>query len=349
MTSIPNLYSFATKELAQDATLAYILAWAKPAYRTTHPRLHELGRAMLRALVRTWNETELPAVTSLEVETQVDRIDVLARINDEDEDGWVLLVEDKVETDEHSNQIERYIDTAEKKYPGRKIVPVYMKTGNASKGNLPSESKCGRFMRLDLLAVLNEFLDTGDTIIDNFRTHLGNWEKETNSYRDLDVSKWTYRACEGFYMDLENRFLEAGVNVLGWGYAANQKGGVRYFAFLNKKIAWVPDETWVYLQVERIEDATRLVVRLHGKGWSEKIRAPIMRVVLERLENQSERSGDIKIEKAGRFRGGKTAAVAEIAGCPVLTSANIVDFEETVNRLRSAQEFVAKVAEMPVE
>ena len=26
----PNLYGFATKELAQDATIVYILAWADP-------------------------------------------------------------------------------------------------------------------------------------------------------------------------------------------------------------------------------------------------------------------------------------------------------------------------------
>lgn len=345
MTAAPNLYSFATKELAQDATLAYILAWAKPEYRTTHPRLHELGTAMLRALVGTWKETVLPAVTSLEVETQVERIDVLARIDDENGNRWLLLVEDKVETDEHSNQIERYICTAKKIYPGRKIVPVYMKTGNASQRSLPCEGKFGRFLRHDLLAVLNGFLDTGDTIVDNFRTHLGNWERETNGYRDLDVSRWTYRACEGFYVELENRLLEAGVDVLGWGYAANQKGGVRYFAFLNKEIAWAPDETWVYLQ---IEDATRLVVRLRGKDWSEKIRAPIMRVVLERLKDEAGRSGDIKIEKAGRFRGGKTAAVAEITDYPILTSANVVDIDETVARLINAQEFVAKVAETPV-
>ena len=37
MYDVPNLYSFATKELDQDATLAYILAWAKPAYRESHP------------------------------------------------------------------------------------------------------------------------------------------------------------------------------------------------------------------------------------------------------------------------------------------------------------------------
>ena len=132
-STAPNLFHYATKELAQDATLAYILAWAKPAYREAHPRLYRLGTDMLQALLATKiGETAIPTVTSLDVKTQVDRIDLLALINVENEDGLVLLVEDKVDTDEHSNQLKRYIETAKKRYPKRQIVPVYVKTGNAS-------------------------------------------------------------------------------------------------------------------------------------------------------------------------------------------------------------------------
>ena len=98
-SNVPNLFRYATKELAQDAALAYILVWAKPAYCESPPPLHWLGTAMLRALLATKiGETAVPTVTSLEVETQVEHIDVLALINDENEDGLVLLIEDKVET-----------------------------------------------------------------------------------------------------------------------------------------------------------------------------------------------------------------------------------------------------------
>ena len=157
-SNTPNLFHYATKELAQDAALAYILAWARPTYRESHPRLHRLGTAMLRSLLATWTgETDLPAVTSLDVKMQVKRIDLLVLINDENEDGLVLLVEDKVDTREHSKQIERYIETAKKHYPNREIVPVYVKTGNASRQSLPSEEQCGRFLRRDLLDVLDRF------------------------------------------------------------------------------------------------------------------------------------------------------------------------------------------------
>ena len=48
MKQVPNLYSFATKELAQDATIAYLLAWAQPHLRDSHPRLNGLGTEFLQ-------------------------------------------------------------------------------------------------------------------------------------------------------------------------------------------------------------------------------------------------------------------------------------------------------------
>ena len=346
MDDVPNLYSFATKELAQDATLAYILAWAKPAYQESHPRLHKLGTDMLQALLATKvGETDVPTVASLDVKTQVDRIDVLALINGENEDGLVLIVEDKVETHEHSNQIECYIKTAVKHYPNRKPVPVYVKTGNASGQNLPLEKKCGRFLRRDLLDVLDRFLDVGDTIVDNFRVHLQDWETKTNSYRHVHFSEWDRWCIEGFYTELENRMeKEDKWDGWGWKYVHNPAGGFRWFAFAENTIAQKPYEVTMYLQ---IENATRLTVRLSG---NERIRAPFMHEVLGLLlKNNPRQAGDIRIKKAGRFRGGKTAAVAEITFGDenrylALKDGGIVDMDATIRCLDRAREFVTEVA-----
>ena len=346
-STVPNLFHYATKELAQDAALAYILAWADPVYHKTHSRLHELGTALLRALLATRiGETAIPTVTTLEVETQFKRIDLLALINVENEDGLVLLVEDKVDTDEHSNQIERYIETAKRRYPNRRIVPVYVKTGNVSRSYLPKS--WGGFLRRDLLAVLNRFPHTGDTIVDNFRANLKDWEDQTNGYRDRGVDDWDGPQIEGFYVELENRMAkEDKWNGPCWGYAANRAGGVLWFAFAENTLAQEPLEVTMYLQ---IEDATRLTVRLserRGPG----IRSPLMYKVLERLEENARQTDDIKIKKAGRFKGGETAAVAEITfgdedGYLALTHGDIVDMDATMRRLDRAREFVSKVASL---
>ena len=349
MYDVPNLYSFATKELAQDATLAYILAWAKPEYREFHACLHRLGTDMLRALLAKY-ETNVPAVTSLDVETQSDRVDVLVRINGENEDGLVLLVEDKLGTHEHSNQIERYIETAEKKYSNREIVPVYVKTGNVSQANLPPKDECGRFLRRDLLDVLDRFPDTGDTIVDNFRAHLQVWENETISYRTEPFSKWGDKCVEGFYIELENRMAkDPQWNDPGWEYTNNPAGGFYCFYFGENTIALKPYEVTMYLQ---IEGAHRLTVRLSEKRGP-GVRKKLMDEVLELLESKAQfeskdRQGDdIGIKKAGRFRGGATAAVAEVTfgdeNSIALTDGGIVDMDATMQRLARVREFTGRL------
>ena len=39
-TPRPNLFTYATAELLQDAFLCWLLAWADPSYRATDPTLH---------------------------------------------------------------------------------------------------------------------------------------------------------------------------------------------------------------------------------------------------------------------------------------------------------------------
>ena len=346
----PNLFHYATKELAQDAALAYVLAWAEPEYQKSHPRLHELGTAMLRALLATrLSETGLPIVTSLEVETQVDRIDVVARVNDENEAGFVLVIEDKVETDEHSNQVERYIKTASQRYPNRKIVPVYLKTGNVSRWRLPSTETCGRFLRRDLLHVLDRFPDTRDTIVDNFRAHLQIWDDETRSYRDVKVDDWHYRRLQGFYIELEGLMArESKWHKAHWEYVNNRAGGFLCFAFAGHQMVREPHEVEIYLQ---IEDATRLTVRL-GEWSGSKISGSQMYEVLELLKENACQANGIKVKKAGRFRGGASAAVAEITfgdedGYLALTNGGIVDVDATMQRLDIVRAYIVEVATRP--
>ena len=350
MTSTPNLYRFATKELAQDATLAYLLAWANPSCRNSYPDLHRLGTSLIEALFRQYNRMKAPEVTSIEIGTQVDRIDVLARINDENEKGVLLLIEDKVGSDEHSNQIERYIETAKAKYPGRCIVPVFLKTGNASHRCLPPERKCARFLRGDLLAVLQRFPNTGDTIVDNFREHLEDLERRTQAYRAKTPSEWGWWEQQGFYSALENQLPNrSGRSLeeleLSWGYTANPAGGFLYFAFGGCRLSRDGHEFTLYFQ---IEGGVRLTARL-GCWDGTKVRASVMYETLHRLEERTAESGSITVEKAGRFRGGTTAAVAEVRfggedGFLARTSKELVDLDATVDRLCQLPEILRQVA-----
>lgn len=353
---IPNLYSFATKELAQDATVAYILAWAKPQYRETHPRLHKLGTVLLRALLTT-GDVAIPAVRTLHVEVQVDRIDILAVVNRDDEDGIVLLIEDKVETHEHSNQIERYEDKARERYPGRTIVPVYLKTGTTSIKNLPSPEVCGRFVRSDLLREIAPFSDVSDTIVSNFYTHLRAWEKKSMSFKHRPANQWqgdvdTLGVGEirnGFYAELERRMVENGDwGDVEWGYAANPSGGVLWFYFTNESIKWRDHDQVHDIEVyAQIENAARLTVRLSNYKTTQ-IRSPLMSEFLHLAESVSGSFPALTITKAGRFRGGASAAVAVIGferdgGYLALDEQGVVDMDATMNRLEMTTSYIKEI------
>ncbi len=343
MKTTPNLYGFATKELAQDATIAYLLAWADPAYRRENLRLHALGTELLRSLLQT-QQVDLPRVETLWIETQVHRIDIVVRINaDKKTDRIILLIEDKVSTREHSNQIEYYKEVAKEKYGGEydRLVAVYLKTGNESRSHLPPEDRCGRFMRRDLLDVLNEFQDTENVIVDDFRTHLQGWEDDTNKWEKTSSSEWEWKQWEGFYAALERKLYCV------WGYIPIGDFLGCWLSF--KHIGTEDRYADLYLQ---IHNGTRLTVRLGtGNVW-DKVRKEAMYQVFDALNEYA--SDDIRIEKAGRFRGGNSAAVANVTFGDeepwfAVDGDGVVDLKATIGRIRRLGELLQKVADCLTE
>lgn len=341
--TLPNLYGFATKELAQDATIAYLLAWADPAYRDHIRALNTLGTELLRSLLQT-KEVDLPPIETLCIKTQVDRIDIVVKIN-AGENGVLLIIEDKVSAREGQNQIERYKETAEEKYRDQygcgRLVAVYLKTGNESKASLPSKDKCGRFMRRDLLDVLNKFQDTGNTIVDDFRTHLQNWEDDTNRWESASYEEWEWRQWEGFYAELEHRWD----GCCEWGYIANPAGGfLGWWSDPDYCIGTEARYASLYIQ---IHNATRLTVRLGSGKAMDKVDPQSMYQVLDALNEEA--FDDIRIEKAGKFKGGGAAAVAAVSfdehGPWLAVDSNgVVNMDATIERLRRLEELLEKVA-----
>ena len=348
MAGTPNLYGFATKELAQDATLAYIMAWADPQYRTSHQRLHALGTELLRALLATQG-VALPRIETLVIETQVDRIDIVVQINtDKPANRIVLIIEDKVSTQEHSNQIERYKCVAKEKYKGKydEMVAVYLKTGNESEEKLPSRDKCGRFLRKNLLDVLDQFKDTNNVIVNDFRTHLQSWEDNTNRWRSVHYNSWQWSQREGFYAAMEDRWRSKYNDWSGWGYVSNPSGGFLGWWGGSERIGTEEQDLVIYLQ---IDNGTRLTVRL-GRGPGNRVRSPLMHEALLAIDRVCiESPEDILCEKAGRFRGGKSADVAKLtfAGTDpwlAVDADGLVDVDVSVERLCRARKLIQRVA-----
>lgn len=344
--SPPNLYSFATKELSQDATLAYILAWADPKYGSasaTNSGMHALGRALLGAIVtshparKDWAPEK---VTSVKVATQEKRVDVCVEIMTAD--GRVfLIVEDKVHSGEHGDQIRRYVEKAKSRYDESEIVPVYLKTGNESP-NRNISIRCGRFFRSDLLAVLNDHRETGNQIVDDFRDYWQAFDNQTEKWRDRKVASWGWRQVEGCYLELERHEPE-------WHWGVDTRGFQQVLNFWADSLM-MESETMpeVKLRVE-IENAKRMWISAHYDGKRRVSRKTLdyLKTVLASRDGLSVGMG-LTLRRAHTKGGSKYPRPVKVTTHEekreylALNADDTINFNETVERIRRVGNFIKK-------
>ena len=95
-----NIFDFATKELSQDAVICWMLGWA----RYPESELHELALEMFKMLgVDNFDEKQ-----DITIKTQVKKADIVVALHGQKK---ILIIEDKVYSSEHDNQIEEYRKT----------------------------------------------------------------------------------------------------------------------------------------------------------------------------------------------------------------------------------------------
>lgn len=219
----PNLFSYATSELSQDAFICWLLAWADPACKQADPALHECATAFVRALFAAHGK-QAPAIQKVEVKRQDEHIDVLCVVND----LYLILIEDKTHTKHHSDQLERYHAIVSKRTDSAEfIVPIYFKTHDQS--CYASVLRCGYqvFNRGDFLRVLVRGAERGvqNAIFLDFLAHLQRIEIQVNAYATkVWTANWGRQAWIGLFMKLQEA-LGAGK----WDYVPNQSGGFMGF------------------------------------------------------------------------------------------------------------------------
>lgn len=126
--AIPNIFAHATSELSQDAFLCWLISWADLEHKGADPELHEVARDFVRKLLQKAN-VEAPAdAGSVKLKRQFKGIDVLALVGAD----HAIVIEDKTNTRNHSDQLRRYREVMEQEYPNckDKTAFVYLKTGD---------------------------------------------------------------------------------------------------------------------------------------------------------------------------------------------------------------------------
>ena len=131
----PNIFEIATKELSQDAFITWLLKWADDSCKNLDEDLHQCGKEFVSALIKKQNPNFSEFINKVEAGRQWENIDVWAEVNDK----YFIIIEDKINSSEHSDQLKRYKEIAEKwcqENNKEKPVCIYLKTGNESKKKL---------------------------------------------------------------------------------------------------------------------------------------------------------------------------------------------------------------------
>ena len=367
----PNIFNYATTELSLDAVVCWLIDWARRQEQDVvqdkeDEALRKCGRRFVKALLAEHEPSLDPDIKEIKIlkqhkiPKQRNRIDVLARINGHQ----VLLIEDKTDTGVHGTQLEDYYKAVAEGKTGlgevgkENLFPIFLKTGNLA---LAEEKRIEEsveidgpygyrvFNRKEFLEVLKPYEGSNPILLD-FRAYLQAWEDDTNSWREGERTKWSWKAWEGFfrYLEVEERL----VNCEGWGYVPNPQGGFRGLWWSPN---YIEEGTVVYLQLEIVP----------GNPAKQKLCFKV------RVDNKEDRSvarnkwhkwckaataevAGIEATKPKRFGAGRHMTVAQWGKeekesgtwLAFFDSDGRLDKEATVANLKKAEEVLDKAIDM---
>ena len=252
----PNLFSYATSELSHDAFIAWLLSWADPSFKDE--QLHSFSRAVLFDFIDITGKN-ISAVQKVDVKTQYRNIDVLVLLTDENGQRWAVIVENKMHTREHSDQLKRYRERIHKDedlsdITDTHILGVYYKMWEQSDMRRVNESEFSHFGRRHMLRLLEEKYETGtNDVVDQYEGYLQKMQENLDAFRTKPVKTWSGTQWTGFYAKLKEELNEG-----DFGYVPNPSGGFMgyWFGFEN-----IDDENSLYLQSEQEKFCFKVHIR----------------------------------------------------------------------------------------
>ena len=282
-----NIFNFATSELSQDAFICWLCNWVNfddNDLSEDEKKLKELATDFIEKM-----SGEKLGDRKVNIKRQYQKIDVLLEIQNKTEfitkedktipvvDMYVII-EDKVGTGLHSNQIERYRELIsaknEKDNESRaKIKVVYYKIYDEDNMERLKENGVNAiFERKDMLALLEKYKNSFNNIlVEDYYNYLNNIEKDVNSYIDKKLEDWNSNCYIGFFKELKNEknLLEHAIGrqkYCSWGYVNNSSGGFMgmwWFPLSEKKINKLTEtsDEDIYLQIEQYNQKNIIAIK----------------------------------------------------------------------------------------
>ena len=326
----PNLFSIATKELSQDAFITWLLQWADDTFIKENSELCNAGKEFVKKLLSFKYKIETKDIKKVNAGRQWANIDIWAEVNNE----YVIIIEDKVNTSEHDNQLERYKKTVEEEYgKGIKLVCVYLKTGLETLDNIQKIRDKGwnyisRKGFLDFLKSQN----IKSEIYSDYLSNLLEIQTESESFTRFEqLNSW--EATKGLYSYIESNLENDWSH---WDYVANPNGG-----FLGLWFHFTPlaseKNCELYLQIENYcYNKINLFIKICGE-WERTTDS--LYGIFSLIQEKSAEFG-LSISKPARYRIGEYTSVAIVNNVFIKKENGDLDLENLMNKLNRASELI---------
>jgi hypothetical protein len=316
----PNLFDFATSELSQDAFICWLASWAKPECRQLNEPLHTTATRFLSRLLEAGKVRPPLEYRSIEVKRQRNHIDVRLVVNGE----IAIVIEDKTNSRDHSDQLQRYRKAAAVRFPEDQIAAVYLKTGDQCDYDRARQAGYGCFLRADFLRVLDEGKRGGvcNVIFDDFRDYLRAMDDAVRCFDKIPLEKWDRPQWMGFFKALKERLGDG-----DWANRGHGGGGSLTFRWHEREGKYLglhEDELGFRIQVN--EEMQR---RAKRDLWAES------------LKNKNGTAG-IKINfLAHRGLGNRMkVAVLECGDYRQKNDQGLLDLDRTLDTLKRAEKLM---------
>lgn len=255
--SKPNLFSYATSELSQDAFICWLLSWASPENKNSDVGLHECATTLVRVLFEKHKLIAPQAIEQVVVRKQDNNIDVFCIINKK----YPIIIEDKIGSKSHSNQLARYLkDVKGRGFDENNIIPIYFKTEDQCDYSSIKKNGYHPLLREEIIDILNKYNGANAILLD-YRDHLQSITDKVESYKSKEITGWDRYSWVGFYRELQKQ-LGCG----NWDYVANPNGGFLGFWWYFQG----SDECKQYLQLE--EDKFCFKIEVKNKNQRKTLR-----------------------------------------------------------------------------
>ena len=313
----PNIFTYATKELSQDAFIFWLLDHANPKYENVNQALKNCALSLISEFFKLENKKIPEKIEQFSLSKQYKNIDILLKIN-----NFSIIIEDKTGTQSHGDQLTRYRNIIASEVGEENVLAIFFKTHDQSNYKKEIDDGFKIFSRDKLISVLNIYENVLSDIFNDFKDYINSIENEVNAF--VHKEKWNHKNWIGFF-----KYLQKELNRGNWGYVPNQNGGFMGYWWAFQKNEFCTQ----YLQIQ--EEDLVLKINSNKEENDKKFRNICYKHYLAKAKEDG-----LSFEKPTRFGKGETMTILTTKYLIRDESSELIDIESTLEKLKRYTQFI---------